>query len=394
MSPKRKTILALLISIGMLLFSYWVTNLHFPISGEKEIISIFEAIRGIFGSEEKKWDDVLLIDVLYDKELITKTDELGRPLGDGYAITDRKKLQQLLWALKDKEYAYILLDVAFEKGEDTDADSALFATINSMERIVIACDSVEAMPHDVVLREKAGLAHYYLTPIESDFVKYPYLLVDGNGISSMPLIMYENTTKHKVKDGGFFYIDEWEDGWRLARKSVVLNIDYIPKENDWVRLGDLLYNNRIDYVPVKGKYIVIGSSKEADVHATYRGPVSGAVINLNAFKALMEQHHWVSQPLGILLFITFFFFSYLILSEQKLSDVLASSLITYNKWLRIVQRVLILLCSWIGFSLFLSLLCVFTYCFMHEVYDIIVTSTMFWVIKKCVKLKNRLSYAK
>ena len=116
MTSKHKVLWSILLSIGMLLFSYWVTNLHFPISGEKEVISIFEFVRGIIMPEQKGYDDVLLIDVLYDKELIEKTDEMGAPLGDGYAITDRRKLLRLLEHLKRKnDYAYILLDVTFDK---------------------------------------------------------------------------------------------------------------------------------------------------------------------------------------------------------------------------------------------------------------------------------------
>jgi len=362
MPIRRKLLFSLLISIVMLVFSYWVTNLHFPVSGEKEVISIFEAIRGLFWSQEKKTDDVLLVDVLYDKELITKTDELGMPLGDGYAITDRSKLQRLLQQLKDKkDYGYILLDVAFEKDEETDADSLLYATIGSMDRIVIACDSMEALPDIDNLRCKAALAHYYLTPVEADFVKYPYLFDEGK---SMPLKFYEDSAKRTIERHGIFYTD----GCRLARRSIVLNINYIPDDSDWMRLGDVLYDDMIGQIETKGKLIVIGSSKESDVHATYRGPVSGAVINLNACKALLAGHHEVSLMLGVLLFVSFFIFSYAILSHQSV-------------------------CSWGSFSLFLSVLCILTYCFMDEVYDIFITSTAFWIIKKIVNFKDKRAYA-
>ena len=130
-------------------------------------------------------------------------------------------------------------------------------------------------------------------------------------------------------------------------------------------MGDLLYNERIDSEPTKGKLIVIGSSKENDIHATYRGPIAGAIINLNAYKALMDGHHIVSLPFFLLLFISFFLFSYSILSQGTF-------------------------CTWGNFSIYLTILCIITYCLLDEVYDIFITSSVFWLIKKMIKIKIKI----
>ena len=392
MRVKHKLILSLVISIVMLMCSYWVTNLHVPISGEKTVISWYEAIKGIFGKPDYNVEnnDVLLIDVDYDKELITKTNEFGRPLGDAYPVTDRRKLLTLLDTLKKRDdYEYVMLDVAFEQGEETDADSALFAVISSMNRIVIPCDSLNALPHEM-LQEKAGLAEYYITPVETDFVKYPYLKSDTT-LKSMPFVMFEDVFKSKIRKHWLFYTD---DSGRLARRTIVLNLDYLPKPSAWRKIGtDILYADRIKSLITKDKVVVIGSAK-ADLHATYRDRVSGAIINLNAYQALKDGHHIVSPPVILLLAISFFVFSYLILSQRTLSDSLSVKNFHKNKWVRLLQLALNSLCSWLGFSLFLTALCVITYSVLHEVYDIFVTSTLFYIIKKIVKFVNYMRYEK
>ena len=384
MSKKKKYIYSLLTSIGMLFFSYWVTNLHFPISGEKEVISVFEAIRGLVYNPTDTIDShVILIDVDYDKQLVTKTNEFGKPLGDGYPVTDRSKLTRLLSSLKGKDYKYILLDIGFEQNEKTEYDSALYRLISEMDRIVIPCDSLDALP-DTCLYKKAALGYYEITPIESDFVKYPYFgNVKDTILNSMPLKLYEEITNRRVQNKWFFY----NESWKLARSSIVLKLNYLPAKSKWLKLeSDLLYGDEIDRLPIKDKYIVIGSCAN-DEHATYRGLVSGAIINFNAYMALISGHHIVSPFLIIILFISFFVFSYLILSRKTLKESLEQSGLHKNKWIRIIQRLLVLLCSWIGFSLYLSILCILTYVLLDEVYDIFITSTVFSFINLIVKLK-------
>ena len=48
------------------------------------------------------------------------------------------------------------------------------------------------------------------------------------------------------------------------------------------------------------------------------------------------------------------------------------------------------LCSWIGYSLFLSMLCILTYTFLGEVYEIFITSTMFYLLSLAVKHADKI----
>ena len=44
---KGKIILSALLAIGFLLFSYWITNLRIPLSGEETVLTNFELVRDI-----------------------------------------------------------------------------------------------------------------------------------------------------------------------------------------------------------------------------------------------------------------------------------------------------------------------------------------------------------
>lgn len=141
----------------------------------------------------------------------------------------------------------------------------------------------------------------------------------------------------------------------------------------------------------KNKYLVIGALREKDdIHDTYFGQVSGAIINMNAYLSLLHGHHVVSVSLLIVLFLTFFILSYLTYNQQDLADVL-------EKWgqesnsrvFKVLMKIMSFTCSWLGYSFFLTILCIGTYCFLGEVYDIFVTSTLFYFLGKMVSLINK-----
>lgn len=392
MHKPKKVICSVVIAIGFLLFSYSITNLNFPISGEKALLYRFELVRNyLFPRESTVNDSILLIDVSFDKTPVKATDEFGMPIGD-IQITDRQKLLELLQELKRRDdYKYILLDVFFGQKGETSQDSALYATIRSMPRIVIPCHSDEALA-DSSLRVKAGLADYTMTYKERSFVKYPYM---SDGGKSLPLKMYEDITGRSIHKHGFVYTD----GWRLVRKSVVLTFDvnansaYNEKgEKVWYYLGaDILGNEEerglLYEMPelTKDKYIAIGAFQGDDSHSTYIGSVCGTLINLNAYFSLLRNHHVVSVTLVLILFGAFFVLAYLTLTRQDLRRLTDSMTRKRNYRWRIRMMTLSALCSWIGYSLFLTILCLITYIFLGEVYEIFITSTMFYLLSLAVK---------
>lgn len=352
----------------------------------------FELVRNyLFPRESTVNDSILLIDVSYDKIPVKVTDEYDIPIGD-IQITDRQKLLELLQELKKRnDYKYILLDVFFGQKGKTPQDSALYATICSMDRIVIPCHQGEALA-DSSLKKKAGLADYTTTYKVSGFAKYPYM---PDGGISLPLRMYEDMRGRTIRKHWFFYTD----GWQLVRKSIVLTFDVNANsayneegEKVWYYLGaDILGNEEerglLYEIPelTKGKYVAIGAFQGDDSHSTYIGSVCGTLINLNAYFSLSHNHHVVSVSLVIILFLAFFVLAYLTLTRQDLHGLADS--ITHNqsyKW-RTRMMSLSALCSWIGYSLFLTILCILTYVLLGEVYEIFITSTMFYLLSLAIK---------
>lgn len=392
MHKKKKIIWSVMISIGFLLFSYCITNLKFPISGEKALLYRFELVRNyLFPRESTVKDSIFLIDVSYDKIPVKTTDEYDMPIGD-IQITDRQKLLELLQVLKKRDdYKYILLDVFFGQEGETPQDSALYATISSMSRIVIPCHKDEKLA-DPSLEVKAGWADYTSTYKVSGFTKYPYMLDEG---ISMPLKMYEDITGRTIKKHWFFYTD----GWRLARNSIVLTFDIHANKpyNDagekiWYYLGaDILGNHDqkglLFEMPelMKDKYIAIGAFQGDDNHSTYIGSICGTLINLNAYFSLLHNHHIVSVTLIFILFFAFFVLAYLTITRQDLSELADTMSQKQNYRWRTRMMTLSALCSWIGYSLFLTILCILTYIFLGEVYEIFVTSTLFYLLSLVVK---------
>lgn len=393
MRQRKLLIYSVVIAVGFLIISYYITNLNIPISGEKAVLYKFELYRNyLFPRDYSAPDSMLFVNVSYDKTSIEATDEFGIPIGH-IQITDRQKLLQLLQELKRRnDYKYILLDVFFGQDSPTSSDNALYSTICSMPRIVIPCHSDEQLANPK-LYSKAGLADYMTTYKESGFVKYPYLT---DSVTSLPLKMYEEITGRTIDSHWFIYTD----GWKVVRKSVVLafevNVTSAYNENgekNWYNLGaDILGNDRENGLLyefpelTKDKYIVIGALQGDDTHSTYAGKISGLIINTNAFLALLHGHHVVSWLLSVILFIAFFILAYLTLTQQNLKEVAQTfGTLKHQRYLLLLSG----LCTWIGYSLFLTILCISTYLFLGEIYDIFITSTLFYFLHLAVKHKDK-----
>ena len=414
MSRRKRVLSALAIAVGMLIFSYLVTNQCLAISGETVVMRKVELVRGWFQPHINPMaDSVLLINVAYDKEQVIKRDAYNEPMGYD-AITDREKLYQLLSELKHKDdsllktehrgfYKYVLLDVIFADDIRTPQDSALFSLITSMKRIVIPND-INTSLADTCLYAKAGPANYFTNYKFVSFTKFPYLYY---GQKSLPLKMYEELTGHRVNDHSLFLTD---DG-RLARRSIVLPFELrcdsaltADGEKVWLNMGaDLLgstytysgdtitgYRDLYDYPELtQDKYIVIGAFSGGDMHYSYMENQPGSAILFNAYLSLLHGHHIVSPWFFVLLLAVFYVMAYLILGNQTIDAFLTDIIPHGNYAITTFTRVIIFIVSWVGYSLLLSILCIFTYLVMGEVYDIFITATVFQLISMATRLINK-----
>ncbi len=383
----KKFLYACLLSILALGVSYVCTNLNVSVSGERDLLKWwnFVVIQLSGGPKNVIPDDVLFINVSMDKELVDIKDDLDMPMGNA-AITDRQKLASLLSLIKSTDYKYVLLDVFFEDGYNTETDSMLFHSIASMDRIVIPCHH-DGFLADSILVDKAAFADYTTTLKEDNITKYP--LLDKGGINqSIPLVMYSDITGRTVTKRGLFYMD----GNALSRRVVFPKMEVVvdvPSRTDkaGIAIMEKPYLNMgadiLDYRDLDedwgsvfgGKVIVIGSFTDEDIHLTYAGDLPGCVINYNVFASLMDGRHKVPFLLILVYFLIFFAMSCMLLRN---GDAGTQSL----GWLWAKLFVI--------YSIILTIVCIFVFTIWGQAHDVFITSTLFsivdtlnqWITKK------------
>ena len=343
-----------------------------------------EWIKGKIGlTKESIHDDVLFVNIAYDKQLIERTDEYGMPIGNT-DITDRSKLLKLLKALNSTgKYKYIFLDVRFEKGFDIpEVDDTLFAEIQNMKKIVIANHSDMEIA-DSILLEKAAISDYKATITATNFVRYKYLYSEE---PTMPLYAYEELTKDSINKHNWFYFCNG----RLCYNSLFVNfpIEEFDEYGEqgmkrYYNLGNDLLENYTEEDLAKltnNKYIVIGDMVE-DVHDTYSGPKPGPVIMYYAFLSLMDGKHFVSYGLIILMAVVYFLISLSLFSCQSLVEKIP--FVKKSK-----SKLLHYLLSFIEYTFFLTAVAVLIYIVVGISVSIIVPSTYFAIQKMIINYKR------
>lgn len=323
-SHKRIAIIVSLISALILsLFSYILNNQAVLTGEDLNQFTWMQMLKHKLGIEvQVPKDNVLFVNVAYDKQLIDFNDEYNITVGNT-DITDREKLFKFLRILnKTRQYAYIFLDTRFEKGYNVpETDSLLFSEIVSMNNIVVANHSdIEIADSSLLI--KSAINDYNATIFSTNFVRYRYSYDDKK---SMPLYAYKELTRDSIKKCGFIYTCNG----RLCNNSLFIDfpIENFGEFNDdnrkmYYNLGsDLLncYTEQDIATLTKGKYIVIGDMID-DLPDTYSGEKPGSVITYYAFLALMNGKHFVNMWLVVLMAFIFFLISMMQFSHQSLLE--------------------------------------------------------------------------
>lgn len=331
-------------------------------------------------SEKGLGENCVLVNLTYDKQLVTVLDEYGFEKGN-VDITDREKLLNLLQMLNStKTYRYIFLDVRFEKNIDSPQDSALFTTICSMKNIVIATHA-DMEISDSILFKKTGISDYYSTITATNFIRYEFL---HDNKLSMPLMAYHELTGRKITRHGIFYTDNSN----LCQNSLFLKFplrDFSEYDKDgnkiYYNLGaDLLANYDEESLAelVKNKDIIIGDFIE-DRHDTYAGLQPGSVILYTAFQSLMKGEHIVKPIVIILEWILFTVIITTILSRWSLVD----KVVFIQK-----RKFLSFLVSLIGYSFVLALFSHIVFLSYGMTIIVVLPSFIFAFLKHVVKFKK------
>lgn len=367
-SIKRK-VSAIALSLIALLISYCSTNSNISITGEKSILKYWCSFTEWIapGRDKASAEDVVFINVANDKHLVDVADEFGIPIGNA-AITDRAKLNSLLSFIQSStDYQYVLLDVFFEDGYQSDADSALFSRIRDMDRIVIPRHKDGSIATDAPM-EKAAFADYNTSINENDFTKYQLFQKDG---PSVPLRMYSDLTCRTVKRNGLWYADSGALSRKVVFPKMYVRVDS-PYRSDGQKAYLNLGTDILDYAEEQdwtnffsGKFIVIGSFTGEDIHTTYAGDLPGCLINYNVFLSLMKGQHKIPFVLIVVYFLIFLGMAYVLLKGEGG---------TSQPWAWVWAKLFVL------YSAVLTIVCIFVFVICGQAHDIFITSTFFSVV--------------
>jgi hypothetical protein len=386
----------------------YLWNNPYTFSDESSFIRIFNALKQATDSVNTVPDNVILVNVAYDRDLVDYCDEYGDTTGN-IDITDRKKLLELFeYLATDSSYQYIVCDVFFDASLKTEYDSALFNLMSRIPHLVVPKhENGNEIPD--ALEQKAAYADYKVNILEGSLLKYQYR---QNGKNSIPLFMWEELEKDRLKKHSFWY----SINGKLVTNSIIL--DFQTKfqgayndngKSNYLNLGsDLLKRLQNQEMPkdfFKNKIILIGDLTENDIHDTTAGPTPGILINYNAYQMLVQHKLDVSWWLVAWLFALFFIITWFAVSKIKIVDRLTQLLDKrqqkerrfkiVDKIVKIIEflqtyifknDVVMLILSFLGISVVFLLFNLFVYWNWGRFIEILLCSTYFSLFKFAVDL--------
>lgn len=322
----KSLVASVCIAVFLVVADYYVSNMTYPLFDTSSRLDLWSYIYDHDKGEESD-SDFVAVNVAYDKQLAETYDEYDRLIG--YTpIVDRAKLLRFLQIASKSDYRYIFLDIRFEKGLDTENDSALFALINSMPRIVVSThrqsDDFECNP--ALAPEKTAYADYRIKR-GNPFSRYEYLQ-DGN--ESVALRLYRDLNNGSIEAKPHYFTENGSLCYNMQFISIPKRVLLPEKESGEIRypylgvhfldcytdeeLADLLDNR-----------IVLVGDFDNDVHDALIGSVPGPTLSFYAYKALLEGKHKVNYWLQAFLFVPYVFISYRLINKKQNSEDEAAS---------------------------------------------------------------------
>lgn len=391
----KRIIVATISSLFLLIASYLYNNSPLSLFDDIEHYTWLELLRQKLGFSEGAEDDVVYINVSYDKKLIPVNDEYEMPIGN-IDITDREKLSQLLDLLNGADYKYIFMDVRFEKGfADNDpyiaedscmmtVDEKLFSLIIHTPRLVVANHSDIELAADSI-RSKTALSDYMSTITATNFVRYEYL---QDGQESVPLHIYREMTGREITSCGLMYFDEGS----LCYKSPFLQIprDFDQNDDDskpYLNMGADILNEEMGGIGsdlkelVKGKYVVIGDFVN-DRHDTYIGMQPGSYISSVATNYLFAGKHLVNWLSVVIMGIVYFLIT-LSMFHKKSVVTPALNLIRFN------SRTSRFMMSFLGITFAMYLVTDSIYLIEGETFCLWIPSFYFTILRTIIIYKKK-----
>jgi len=392
---KRLRAIAISSGVGLLMVyvSYLLSNVPTLIGNEHNILHYFWETREMVGAgvEKNAADSVLLVNVSYDRQLVAAYDKNGFEIGN-IDITDREKLLKFLQvAARYDNYRYLLLDVRFERGHKTACDSALFALIRRMDRIVIPRHANIQMA-DSSLIAKSALADYTITIINNDFSKYEIVNTDLE--YSVAMKMYHDLWGGEVKNfggcAGFYSMNG-----KLIRRAIVpyfyLNVEDNGESEfaEYENLGDnLLSLPDADIANmIQGRYVVIGDMVNNDNHSTITGKMPGPVVIINSYLSLLDGVQNISWVALFVMWLIFSLVVYIMITCVELWTEVRAKKMHLGRvyfWCQdeLVRAIFDLVGGW---PIIMAIVLVVLFMF-GETIEVLILIAIFAIIKKIINL--------
>lgn len=369
----KRIALASVLSVLSLLLSYEANNIPFPAGENLNLFAWLEYGMQHWLGSHNDYDDVVFINVGFDKGVATAMNPDADEVLGTLAVTDREKLLGFLERIDSiGGYKYLFLDVEFRDRIKTPFDSALFSKIKSMDRIVIARHSDTPIA-DSTLLDKAAISDYYSTIISTNFTRYQFLQSSGE---SAALHIHNALGGDSIEKhwGGLWYTKGNEG--LCYNCQFVTNFERFDSQLDnnqnnrwWNLTEDLKWEDDESLKEeFAGKYVFVGDMI-GDKHDTYLGKVPGMVISYRALQCLNQNQNLVNWWLALLSFVFCGFVFYHLIWMRPLLDIIN----IHNKFTRIIL-------SFFGFGFVLATISAIFYVFFGVGLNVFVPSLLFSLV--------------
>lgn len=360
-------------SIVVIAADYLISNLSFPLLDESEPLTLLGLLQ--HGQNTEDYDSVFFINTGIDKQL-APVESFDSIVGH-IPITDREALLKFLNIAEGSGYKYIIMDIRFEEGLHTPADSALFSKIASLPLISISDHRAddEYSIADSVLMPRAAMADYR-SSMYSGFTRFEFL---QDGRESVPLRVYRELTGKGMEQKGPLYFSDGKLCYNL--QFVRMPIEAAEKYGRWgeVKYRYLSANILWDYPPeelrgmMKNKIVIIGDF-DNDVIQTYIGDVPGPLVLYYSYKVLERGAHRVNLIYMLSLFVIYTLVCYCILSGGNVIRKITEKL-------KITSPLTLFILSLGGWGLLLGFIKVIVYLTLGLSYIALLPSLMFSLLE-------------
>ena len=383
-NQKKNLIISFVLGISITILCYFLNNCPYPYWDSLNKYSWLEYFLSNIVPEKNDRSDAFFINVSYARQVVDYTYSNGNLHGT-IDITNRETLLKFLKIAEETNtYKYIFLDIRFEKGVESEFDSALFDQIKKMRNISYSSHS-DLIDNDKAIPSKAAINDYFTTITSTNFTRYQYL---QNGKESAPLKIFtaiDKTNNKTIKKWGpFFYSD-----WKLCQNSPFMRIP----EDFWIGHEDNGHQNYYDLGPLllttydvddweiemKDKIVIVGNFVD-DLHDTYAGLQPGSYLIYLAYKGLCNGKQFVSWGFICIMMIVYICISLFVLNRKTIWEFIPFFRNINNKFLLFIMNML-------GFSTIFSLITIILYVFFNNTYNIFFPSLVFTIVNLFISYK-------